>query len=189
VGISYGVRAPDLVLGFLLLRDIVFVLVLIAKADGSELKILLVNLQYIECAYVCYRGHIVNCRGLKTRFPCTVAHASTGIFLVQCAGRPGASVRGIVKLVTDPGVRCCANGLMQRITEELELELGLRAPIPAVMAGYHSEAEVVKIACGVEKPHVAGKKDTQPWNETETAAQRDVDCKAHAGRHEEKEGR
>jgi hypothetical protein len=83
VGISYGVRAPDLVLGFLVLRDIVFVLVLTAKADGSELKILLVNLhEYIECAYVCYRGHIVNCRGLKTRFPCTVAHASTGIFLV-----------------------------------------------------------------------------------------------------------
>jgi hypothetical protein len=76
-----------------------------------------------------------------------------------------ASVRGIVKLVTDPGVPCCANGLMQRITEELELELGLRAPIAAVMAGYHSEAEVVRIACGVEKPHVAGKKDKQPWIE------------------------
>jgi hypothetical protein len=58
---------------------------------------------------------------------CTAARAGTG-------RRCGES--------SDPGVRCCANGLMQRITEELELELGLRAPIAAVMAGYHSEAEV-----------------------------------------------
>jgi hypothetical protein len=86
---------------------------------------------------------------------------------------------------------------MQRITEELELELELklelelslrvRAPITAFMAGHHSEAEVVNIACGVEL--TSAERRMQPWIETETAAQRDVYCKAHAGRHGEKEGR